>query len=313
LECKTKKQGAYRIVLAGSSFAMGHLTREDETFAVLLPVSLSQETGRKIELYNEGMVGVNPHTFALRFDEVLAAKPDLILWTLTPWDVQNAIPSDEAKNPNTKAGFLAKAWFRVKATFAARPFPDAVSLISQRFWQEGKEQFEDSSIAALLQHFIFESKSQYVKSSLMAGDSAGYLNTEPDEKWERRLRQFDSDAADIEARAEAAKVPLVAVLLPNRVQAAMISTSKWPAGYDPYMLDDELRTIIVSHGGVYIDIFPDLRSLSNPEQGYFPIDGHPDAEGHKMISRLLTKELTGGAVPGLKAEIPPKTTMRQGT
>ena len=91
-------------MLAGSSFAMGHLIPEDRTFASLLPVSVAQQTGRKVELYNEGMVGVNPHVLTLRFDEVLAAKPDLILWTVTAWDIQNALPPEDYAKSRCKGG-----------------------------------------------------------------------------------------------------------------------------------------------------------------------------------------------------------------
>jgi hypothetical protein len=90
------------------------------------------------------------------------------------------------------------------------------------------------------------------------------------------------------------------VLLPNRAQAAMISMGEWPAGYDPYKLDAELRSIVTSHGGIYIDILPDFRAIPNPEQHYLPVDSHPDAGGHAIIAAMLAKELTGGAVPALK-------------
>jgi hypothetical protein len=312
LECEAKQQGVYRIVLAGSSFAMGHLIPEDRTFASLLPVSLAQQTGRKVELYNEGMVGVNPHVLTLRFDEVLAAKPDLILWTVTAWDIQNALPPDDSPNPDAKAGSLERAWFRIKFTFNAKPLPETAVFLWKRFWREGQSRFADSSIAALIQRFIFESKGQYIKSSLMQGDAAGYLESTPRAEWRRRLRQFDDDAQDIAARAEAAGVPLVVVLVPSRVQAAMISTGKWPGGYDPYALDQELRSIIESHGGVYLDILPDLRSLPDPERYYFTVDGHPDVEGHAIIAGLLAKQLTSGAVPALRATPQPSSPLRQG-
>ena len=56
-------------------------------------------------------------------------------------------------------------------------------------------------------------------------------------------------------------MPLVAALLPQRAQAAMISRSRWPAGFDPYKLDNELRSMVVSHGGTYVDILPDFRNI----------------------------------------------------
>ena len=75
---------------------------------------------------------------------------------------------------------------------------------------------------------------------------------------------------DMEERAKAAGVPLVAVLVPNRAQSAMISMGEWPAGYDPYKLDNELSAIVTSHGGMYIDISAVTSApYPNPEQ-YYP-------------------------------------------
>ena len=78
---------------------------------------------------------------------------------------------------------------------------------------------------------------------------AEFLKTDPNPEWRVRLKEFDGVAAGMEERSRAAGVPFVAVLLPNRAQVAMISMGEWPAGYDPYKLGDDLRTIITSHGG----------------------------------------------------------------
>jgi hypothetical protein len=85
------------------------------------------------------------------------------------------------------------------------------------------------------------------------------------------------------------------VLVPWRVQAAMLSLDEAPKGYDPYKLDGELRAIVTRHGGTYLDILPDFLTTPNPEQHYFPVDGHPDARGHAMIADFLARELTRGS------------------
>jgi hypothetical protein len=100
--------------------------------------------------------------------------------------------------------------------------------------------------------------------------------------------------------------------VPNRPQVAMISMGDWPAGYDPFKLEDEVRASIVRRGGRFIDILPDYRGVPGPERDYFPVDGHPDADGHAIIARFLAKELTSGAVPALKASTPPGIAMEPG-
>ena len=78
----------------------------------------------------------------------------------------------------------------------------------------------------------------------------------------------------------------------------MISRGEWGAEFDPFKLDNELRSIIKSHGGMYIDILPYFRKIPNPEQDHYPVEGHLNASGHALIARLLAKEITS-AVPAL--------------
>jgi hypothetical protein len=80
---------------------------------------------------------------------------------------------------------------------------------------------------------------------------------------------------------------------------------EWRPEFDPFKLGNELRSIITSHGGIYIDILPDFRNIPNPEQGYYPVEGHLNGRGHAIIARLLAKELTIGAVPALRVSAQP--------
>ena len=124
-------------------------------------------------------------------------------------------------------------------------------------WKHGSGWYDH--IAILLRHSLYtdESQEQYVNSYLMNGDeSAGFLNADWSPRWQVRLEQFDTCAANMEEKAKAAGIPFVAVLLPNRAQAAMISMGKWPTGYDPYKLNEKLRFIIVSHGESILRYFP---------------------------------------------------------
>jgi hypothetical protein len=285
--------------MVGSSIAMGLGVSADESFAFRLPAKLSQRDGRRIELYNEGVIanGGTPHSLAARFDEVLAAKPDLILWILSPLDIRRSVtvaPIADDTGASRSLNLATRGWQRIKSSFATKLFEVKLPAF-----------FARTQTAFLLQHFLYESQSQYVKSALMRdNDELGFLRVEQSTSWKKRMRLLNSDTTDIEAFARTAGVPLVVVLVPDRAPAAMISMGEWPAGYDPYKLDNELRSIIVSHGGIYLDILPSFRTIPNPEQYYFPVDGHPNAGGHAIIADLLAKALTNGSVPALRAASP---------
>ena len=306
VECGPKPPGTYRIVMSGSSFAFGLSTPREETFAALLPEELSRMTGRPVDLYNESMVWRGPEGVNEHFDKILAAQPDLVLWVVTSWDVAHA--ATEPGLP-TEPGFLGRTRYRVKEALAAHSISNALPDIIDAL----HDLLEVTSTGLLLEHYLYESQTQYVNSYLRNDDAeAGFLNAEPSKSWQNFLRYFDRDVADIARQAKPAGVPLVVVLLPNRAQAAMISMGEWPAGHDPYKLSNEIRSIIEAHGGTYVDILPDYRRVPNPEQGYFPKDGHPNAKGHATISRLIAKELTSGAVPALRVASEPQAILKKG-
>jgi hypothetical protein len=305
MECGPKDPGSYRVVMTGSSMAMGLYVAREKSIAGRLPWELSRLTGRKIELYNASIgaaYGGTPHSVALRFNEVLAAKPDMILWLLTTWDldhVSDLRPQEEylrAVGRSTSAHSVS-ASFQTSALGRAAAKVGAESIADLLY-----EQLKAFRFRVLLTHYLFMSQSLYVKSYLKNEDDAvGFLKADWGPDWRERINEFDGYAANIEEQSKAAGIPLVVVLVPNRAQAAMISMGEWPEGYDPYKIDNELRAVIMSHGGIYVDIFPAFRTIPNPENLYLPVDGHPDAEGHAMISGLLAKVLTSGVVPDLRA------------
>jgi hypothetical protein len=307
MECRPKPPGTYRIVMTGTSMAVGRYVQRGNTFAALLPIELARLTRRKVELYNESLMQGFPISTALRFNEILAAQPDMVLWILTPIDLEvtpeglNQNPPPALPESAAKPLSLARAWYLLKTAYAT----DSIS-------QMLRNHFNRTQSALLLRHFLYESQSLYVKSFLMGSEDAEFLRTNPNAKWLIKLKEFERDAAEVESRAAAAKVPLVAVLVPNRAQAAMISAGEWPLGYNPYKLDDEIRAIVTSHGGIYIDIFLDFRNIPNPEQYYFPVDGHPNADGHAIVSDLLARELTSGAAPALNVAAQPAVPLEQG-
>jgi len=298
MECGPKAAGVYRIVMIGTSSTLGMRVPREKTFAASLPLELSQRTGHEIELYNEAIPYRSPDTLALHFNEILKAEPDMILWGLYAGDIESQ-SQVVAPNREIDLSFPVRVWHRIIATFATKSFAASIQYF-----------FRHTRIAVLLSDALYTDQRQFVKSSLMATDhDIGYLKAEPSPEWQARLNEFDGNVTKFETQARAAGVPLVVFLLPAHAHADMIIMGEWPAGFDPYKLDEELSSIVTSRGGTYIDILPDVRTISNLQQGYFPFDGHLNARGHAILSGILAKELTSGAVPALKVTTPPQAAM----
>ena len=228
-----------------------------------------------------------PRVISMQMNRVLAAQPDLILVMVSPWDVDNVSilwSGHEAPGPNLGSNWLKDELATVGLTQTVRDLAD---------WSRASVMFKE---------FLYQSQSQYVKSFLMQGQVTDMLKAEPSAQLQNKLNDLDLYVGRIENSARAAGVPVAVVFVPNRAQAAMIAMGHWPAGYDPYKLGEEIRTIAQRHGAAYLDILPDFRELGNPERGYYPIDGHPNIEGSAMLSRMLAKELTSGTVDALKPD-----------
>ena len=319
--CGAKPPGVFRIVLLGSSFAEGMRVPQEQTFAGRLPAELSRITGRKVEIYNEAMQWGTPSSTDLRIDAILAAQPDLVLWTLTPWDIENVsliLPyvagKQEVRLDTGSAPVVPEAaphGLRQRILAAMHKYGSPSGMIHAA-WERISGPIEATRSVVLLQHYLYKSPSQYVQHYLMLKDSAGFLRTPTPPAWDVRLQKFDGDFALVADRMHTAGVPMVAVLLPHRAQAVMVSAGAWPSGYDPAHLDRALQPIIEKHGSTYVDVLQDFRSVPHPGSLYLPIDGHMNVLGQAVMTQVLAKELTSGAVPALKPA-QPRAAAQQGS
>jgi hypothetical protein len=284
LPCGPKPPRTFRIVMIGTSVAGGWSVPVEKTFADILPAKLSHSTGRSVQIYNESFPYRYPDFTARNFGQILKAQPDMILWALNPHDLERQavaeIPHDNAEAAmNSRQRFLRD----LKDALASGSTTKMISNL-----------FTHTRTYNLLFGFIYASPSQYLKVALADPDRVmGYLKVQPSETWQQKYKNFDEDFGRVAAQAQAAHVPLVVTCLPSRASAAMIATGTPPPGYDPYLIDSRLQSIATSHGATYIAIAPDLRAYPNPQLGFYPTEGHPNARGHAMFADILAQKLPG--------------------
>ena len=274
IACGVKPQGAYRIVMVGASFATGMRVPVEKTFATLLPEELSRRTGRAVQLYNESMPGRMPRVIAAHIDEALATKPDLLLWVVDPNDIgeTSKLVREGRGNAHRSGGVVS----------SARAFISSEAM--------------NQSTGSLLRVLLYHIRTLYVRNFLMRRDDSDFLKLRPGPEWEVKMKHFESYAEVIQERARASGVPVAVTLLPNRAQAAMLSMGSWPEGSDPYKTDTEVRAILAKHGAIFLDVVPGFRDVAYAENYFYPIDGHPDARGHALITRMLADALMGSTI-----------------
>ena len=269
-DCDKKPEGAYRIVLIGSSVAMGWDVPEPESLAERLSDGLSRSTHRRVEVYNSAMFG-SPENLAERVSRVIALKPDLILWVLASHDV------DKRKIKNREQEFRE----------------------SPRARRGLKGTLDMPKVAEFLRGLLYQSQSAYMAAYLRNIRETAQLPENSKSEEDGRMVLFNSYVKTIVDEAKAAGVPVVATFLPNRAESDLFAMSPRPAGIDPDRLNDEGRTLMVSDGATYVDVAADLQKAFNLDGLYDQQGYHPNAEGHAVLTQILAKALTGGAVPAL--------------
>ena len=144
--------------MIGSSVAFGFTVPEERTIAAVLPPELSAKVGHRVEIYNEASPGGKTGTtqnIDLRFNDVLAAQPDMIFWIIVPGDIRNAAyeeitaPVSAQKTGSTE--LQARAWNSIKERIASRSIANAVDL------------WKSHSTSTLTEHFYTK-----VKVSMLA-------------------------------------------------------------------------------------------------------------------------------------------------
>jgi hypothetical protein len=301
LACGPKSPNTFRIVSIGASISEGFGVPYNQTFAAQLPRELARLTGRKFDLYNEALEWGGPLTVERRFSHALSVKPNLILWTIHPLDLEMPLLPWWITRPPSREerATPSEVWQRVAAAYRERSFP---SLLDHE-WHRVVDLLNQTSAVYLLQHLFYLSESQYVKNYL-ENDNAGFLMKQPSPVWEPYWQQFDEVISAVASQASKAGIPLVVAVIPQRAQAIMISTEKWPRGVDPFAFGDQMKSDVERHGEIYLDLLSGFRDISNPGRLYYPVDGHLNAEGQGAIANLLANAIIPLVKVGDRAPIP---------
>jgi len=287
IDCTRKDPGTFRIAVIGSSIVLGAHLPEADTFVHLLSTEIPQTAGgKRVEFYNASLGGgSSPQWYVERFNEILAVKPDMILWPIVPHDVE--VEQEPGPPPPAYPGPLGETRYALVEAWKARSMNQAMSVVSGLI----RTNLNQTSSATMLEHFLYLSPTEYQKVVMADPAEHGFLKARFDADWRNHIRLFSGDAAAIEEKAQSAGIPLVAFMIPDRGTINMLSLGSWPDGWNPYELDNELRRIVTSHGGIYFDILPAFQTIPDAALDYFPVNDHPNEEGHKLLASLIAREL----------------------
>jgi hypothetical protein len=279
--CGARPPGTIRIALMGSSASEGLFVRYEDIFATRAGEALSQISGRPVEFQNLGVEAdsTDPVNAALRrLPEALSLEPDLIILPVGEYDLNQT--EDPARN-------LPQPAYHPAAGLRNRILNSRARLVAQ--------------------HYLYEDRWMLFNSYFSHDPAAGLTHVPLSDSWEKRFANLEAVVERMEEQASATGVPLVLTAIPTRLAAAMLSLKGVPPGVDPsaYRREDagafgsRLAAIAARNHAGYLDVIDEFRRTPESEEGFYPVDGHLNAQGHAIVTHAFIRHVQDLGVPAL--------------
>jgi lysophospholipase L1-like esterase len=281
--CDKVPANALRIAAIGDSMTEGALVHAEEMFANVAARRL-ERPDRPAAVLNFGVGGWDMLQYFERLDDALAAKPDIVVLGLVSNDLFDD-PSPEG---------LERQRERIRREGVERMMEVRVNQWKHENLQATLRTWINMSRALLIvQHMLFRSDSVYFAVYRARGATGNYLARDYAPEWQRRVDGAALLLQAMDAKARATGARFVVVMIPQRVQAVMLSMQGLAQEFDPGGLQRRVRD--KATGVEFVDFFDVLKGVGRPTHLYFPVDGHLTAEGHRLLGEALARKLGGPA------------------
>ena len=269
--CLTKPADTFRVALIGSSTSMGYLVPYQQTFAVRSEKILTDTCGRNVEFQSMGGLGYEWRRLENRFDEALKLKPDLIVATLSPFDLR--VPLDlhrvDAPPPHGLFGYV-------------------------------KSVVQESGLWRALLHYRANLPVTYLHFFLRDPVRSDYLRLPLNDFWQQQIGYTKTLIDDLAAKSRASKVPLLLVFVPMRSQAVLLKHHAEFPDTAPLALNNAVSKIAHEAGVPLMDFTPTLAAAKDMNPLYYAIDDHVTGEGSALLARQLSDVIMASHYPGLQ-------------
>ena len=268
--CLSKPADTFRVALLGSSTSMGYLVPYEQTFAARSEKILSDTCGRNVEFQSMGGLGYEWRRLELRFDESLKLQPDLVVATLSPFDMR--VPFD---------------LHRVVG-------PPPQGLIGQV-----KSIVQESALWRAVLHYRANLPVTYLRFFLRDTTRSDYLRLPFNDFWQQQLGYTKALIDHLAAKSRASKVPLLLVFVPMRSQAVLLKHHADFPDTAPLALDNAVRSFAHDAGVPFTDFTPTLAAAKDMNPLYYAIDDHVTGKGSALLAKQLSDVIVKAHYPGL--------------
>ena len=276
--CGPKPEGSFRIAILGSSVSQGVFVPYEETFPARAAAELEGVCHFKIDVQNLGVPNSSPIYVYRRLQKALALQPDLVIFVITPFDLEQRIDPQQLAERNNLTTHDAEP----AATLTLSPYKKLQKLLT------------GSRSTFVAQHFLLQNEDAFIKLYLLYGDKADFLRRPLTEAWQRRFDDLDVIVGDMSKRVRSAGARLMIIPVPSRAESAMLSTRHPIAGIDAAAFGRRVEQIAAKDGADSVDLMTQFRQISRSEDLFYAVDGHLTGKGQAVIARGLVQTLRGG-------------------
>ena len=270
--CGPKAPGTLRVVLMGTSVTMGLYVPEDQTLAARIEKTLGGVCRRRLEVENLGAI-VDMASQPEVVDEAIGLSPDVVVLTVSPYDVEESPPANESK-----------------------PQPLTISAKSKDYWRRLKLRIRNSSFVLAAVHFSLLNEQILYHVFLGNGASRDLMSSPPTPGGDRMYSDFSAILGRMMPKLRSAGIPVVVVAVPNRAAAAMVSNHSRVEGIDPWLFGRRISEIARQQGALPVDVTSRFATSPHAERLFYAVDNHPKGAAHALIADALLEHLTSGSI-----------------
>lgn len=272
--CTPRAPGTLRILAVGDSTTMGALAPVEDTWPASLEQELTERTGRRVEVLNRGVAGYDFHQATLLALEAAAHDAQVVVLAVSPNDLLAELSPAHLRHwEEEAAGFAAAGGMPAQRLGFRLTVLDEIRRIAR-----------SSRPSLALQQLLFRSDRIYVELYRRRG--AAWLARPEEPEWRARIADAERLVSAVARRLEAEGRRLVLLVVPQRVQALLVSTAPSP-GLDPHAFGSSMRAIGVRHGIQVVDALDMLSAHPRPRDLYHPLDGHLVPHGYRLLGAHL--------------------------
>jgi len=274
--CGAKPRDTLRIVLMGASMTLGLYIPEDETFGARTEATLNRICPRAVEVQNMG--GVRFKDEYKLAEEARRLSPDIIVLAVAPFDLEDTAEAAQPSNRHTQTG-----------------------LGRTTTWPDLMLRTRESKLVFAVEHFMLLDTQVLFEVYKNMGGSREVLRYPQTPAGERAYSEFAKSLNRFMTGLTGSGVPVIVLVVPNRVAAAIVSNHSQLEGTDPWWFGRRISDIAVQQGVLAVDTTQDFANFAHAEKLFYPVDNHPNGAGHAVIAKALVDRLTDGSIPQVSA------------